>query len=554
MALSPLALEMTVSNIDGSDAVTFQNGSTDLAGACAIKTFTNKLGTGYEGLNADLFRDFRKTYNSPRILQHLTVKDGTGYPVWEGRVNRVPGSRAQDVNASGYYSALKDIDCVAEVYTDCNTGNWGGMPLNRRAAILAAATYAPEDGTSENGTLITRLAQPTWTAGSLPATELWYTAPPGVNLASITVSWQRGSAAVSTGGTSHIWTVSLGTDDALASADSTGDLEAAGPATITPLTATTTGRRYAVLAYAYSAAVAGADSLDRSIFWTSPIVKGDHGVTNIYASEVIKHVLGKYCSGTINLDSSLISDTTYAINQLVFDAATPEDVILKCNAYHFYEFGIWDQRKPLYRPMQSLTDYDYELSIFRGDYLDPSGPEVDDDEPCNCAWVYYVDALTGRSERVGPLQGTATMTGVYDSNGDASLLVTNDENPANRAGILRDTSYSVTYPCTRADAIQLGATKLAEKQIWERVGTGMCVGYAKNRAGQMVPGWQIKSGDRVKYSHEDTVRRVFGVSVTPATDNAPPITTFAFEKLPSTWEGINERILNGLAGANVTSA
>ena len=205
--------------------------------------------------------------------------------------------------------------------------------------------------------------------------------------------------------------------------------------------------------------------------------------------------------------------------------------------------AVWG-REIYFQPARDLDDYDYELSIFRGDELKPAGPEVDDDEPANGVWVYYTDVQTGVPSRVGPYGTSAP----YDTGGDSSLLVSNDENPANREGQYLFKKLDMSYPCTRADAILLGSLWLAEKQIPTTVGTGEARQYVKNRAGAEVPAYMIRSGDRVRYTHEpNVIRRVYSTNYDPATFT----NSLSFERPASTVDGIFERIGMKLAENNI---
>jgi hypothetical protein len=532
-ALPPLGLEVQVASIDGSDAVTLVDYTTDVRRLASIGEITRKLHTGFESASVHTERDQRLQYSSPRRLQELKIKGAGGFSLHEGRVSKVPRDRNDDVNSVGWLDHLKDNSGVAEVYRDVSMERWGSIPLARQAALLLA-NFTPQDGASESGGVKLGFPGLPWTATGLPCTESWYTAPPGVNLASLTFGYARTNANWSTADASFDLNGFLATDDALASYDATSDL--AGSASGTGGVAySTTGRRYAILRAAYGAAVGGADSLERAMLATGVTVAGDHGLTNIYASEVIKHVVGKYAP-LISATDATIEANTYEIPQLVADGWTVVQVIEKVNGFHLWRYGLQENRTLYWHPQKDLNDYDFEIPTqgdFKG-YLDPAGPEVDDEDPCSGYWVYYTDAQTGRRERVGPL---GTSTG-YDADGDALLLATSESNDCVREDQNRFPPIDISYPVTRADAITIGAIKLISQQTKVNAGTGTADGYVKNRAGSWVPAYTIKEGDRVKFGHEtNTIREVFSTKYNPATYQM----SLEFEKPASTATAIQER-------------
>jgi hypothetical protein len=527
----PVFLTAIVQDPDGTNAEQFAAYKQPKRNACTIDSITTKLGTGFESSTINLYRDPRKTYGSPRILQELKIV-GAGMSAWEGRIDNVPPTRGASVQSSGWYSALRDNNAVAEVYKDQDVSQWQGMSYNRQAQYYAANSV-PTDPTSADASVKLVLAPVPWTNPGYPGVEAWYTAPPGVNLSSFTGT---ATALNDPGATKNVNFMTV--DSITGTYDSSAYV-----AGVVSATAGGTGRRFIALQFSYAGTNPATDSAERSMTFTGMTVTGDHGLTNIYASEVIKHVIGKYCPLLV-ATSSTISPTTYSIGQLVFDGATAEDVVLNSNAFHLWEFAVWEGRECFYASPRDLTDYDYELSIFRGDNLVPAGPSVDDSEPCNGYWVNYTNVATGRAERVGPLGSSSP----YDTAGDAALLDTDPENPCNREGALRFPRLDIGSPCTRADAIVFGSLKLAEAQTSKNLGTGTAIGYVRNRAGAQVPAWMIRSGDRVRYSHEtDVIRRVYGTSYSASTVT----NSLTFESPASTLDGIFERIGMRLTTAGI---
>lgn len=526
-----LDLTCVVESVDGSDSEAFTiSADRDAEDQMFVGSFSNKLNVGFESFSGLLPRDFRKTYGSPRILQNLRVLDAGGNTVWEGRVDNVPPGRNNSVTAVGWYDALRDSSGVSEVYAMSDFGEWGDQSLNRRYYLASAGADTSEmTWTAGGGGMICTIPVESITSAARSGGG-WYTAPPGVLIASADYT---GNVTSNPAG----WSANFesGNDDTAGLNTQSATLNGSAQS----VTFTTPARYVEVFVGTSGTVTPTAGANHR---YSAMTLYGDHGLSDIYASEVIKHAVGKYCP-LITADSNSIYDTTYTIGHLVADGLTVDEVITRCNAFHLYELGVWADRTLWFQPQRDTTDYDYLLSIYEGDDLDVEGPRIEDDEPCNGVWVYYTSVTTGRRERVGPLGDSAP----YDTDGDASLLVTDDENPCNREGVTRFPALDISFPCSSADAIQLGSLWLAEKQVPVSIGTGVAVGHVKNRAGAWVPAHNIKSGDRVKFTHEDVIRRVYSATYNPSSHSC----SLAFERPPATFEGINERIQLNLQAGNV---
>lgn len=525
MAKPPLDLEVMFRDPGGADGKTYTHYATNENNQATIGALTTKLQTGFESASVELNRDMRYTYGSPRIMQEMIVR-GAGKSVWEGRVDRVPPSRADSVEASGWYQATKDTGGVAEIYIGADINDWGQTPTDELARILTAS-YSTQAYTWENtgGALV---CLPPAQSTPANAAALWYTCPPGVTIGSISYN---GSESNVSGGTWVGPRVVYTVDDVYAGGTDEIDSLTLDSTSRTAAPSNTGIYRFASIDLVNTGTLTPTAGAHRK--FTALAIYGNHGLDNIYASEVIKHAIGKYCP-LLTADSNTVADTTYSIGHLVFDGAKVEDVLLRCNAFHLFEIAVWENRELFFQPAASLDDYDYELSISDTATLEPAGPEVDDDEPANGVWVYYNDVSTGRRERVGPYGTSAP----YDPDGDTSLLTSLDENPVNRGGQTRFPPLDLSNPCTRADAIVLGALWLAERQIPTTVGVGSVTGYVKNRAGQTVPAWMIRAGDRVKYTHETSViRRVYSTRYDPQTHT----NSLVYERPVSTIEGVTER-------------
>lgn len=541
MPMPPLDIEATVAGVDGSEAVTLCEYTTDPQRLARFGDVTTKVGTGFESASITTDRDPRLQYSAPRRLQEMKITGAGGFSLHEGRVSKVPASRNDDVSSAGWWDALKDNSGVSEVYVDRAMERWQGMTSARQATFLAA-NYSPIDGAAQNGNIKLTLANLPWTSPGLPVTSMLYVGPPGASLGSISCAAIRTSSAWNTADGNFGFSVGLSTDADVTSYDTSGDVAASlASAYSISVSATTATRRYAFIDALYAAANASVSSQEFAAQVEQIAVKGDHGLTSIYASEVIKHAVGKYAP-LIRATDKTIDDTTYEIGHLVCDGWTVAQVIEKCNGFHLWRPAVWEDRNLWFAPQKDLSDYDFEIpttGTYRG-VLDAAGPEVDDEDPCDGYWVYYTDVATQRRERVGPL---GTESGM-DASGDALLLSTSERNDCVREGQHRFPPLEISYPCTRANAITIGALKLAAQQFKINAGSGVANGYVKNRAGAWVPAYTIRAGDRVKFSHETNVIR----EVNKSTYSPISFTnTLEFEKPASTVTAMMERAQLGVS-------
>lgn len=513
-------LSVQITGADGS-TVSFSTTATNTDDLMIVDKVTTKRGTGHESAQLTLARDPLKRYDDLDLLYNVSITAPDGFELFAGRISGInPESGKLQINCTGNWSIAKDLSNISEVYTDVSMERWGGVPLERRAAILASG-YASEEASTGNGQVVTKLAQPAWTTGALPNSEAWYTPPVGANIGSITATWTRTTGVSSGGDANHSWAMLLASDTTPSSYDTSGDLQAAGPGTAT-LTATTT-RSFGVVQFAYSAAFGTSDSFDRSIAWSAIQVQGDHGLTSITPSEVVKHLVGKYCPG-LTYDADSITEHPYEIPHLVLESTEVAEGWARANAFANWSVDVWGN-KVYYAPDPLLTEPDFILDIKRGDVLDPDGQSIDENWPCNGVEVNYTDSLTGRKESIGPAD-------------DYRLTTTDPENPCVAMGVNRYGKLDIGFPCAEDDAIQIGSVWLAEALLPGRVGSGSVTGKVLTASGDEVPAHHIRSGDVVRYAHESTGRLVYGTIYDPVTGK----NELRFDPAPATLTAMLERI------------
>lgn len=498
----PLDLSVKLTSDDGTSE-TFHEQADGERVAQHIE-WSTRYGTGHENGGALLARDSLKEYATPRLWQDFQVIAADGGVRYRGRLEdkaRTAGE-GHGLSAIGYWAALKDLPAAEPLYIDQDISHWGEPPLARRVTLATASQKwgDPFSVSNEGGGLVFTCS-PGAPLKQNTILEVFYTAPAGATVAKLV--YNGTDLNFSAFEAAKVWT------------SETGDNPFGGPDTLTLDTTErtrvlTTPDRVAMLrAYFTAAATTTADvaSLRR---YEKLEVHGNHGLTTITASEVIKNEIDRACPD-LTYDSDSIEDTTFEIAQLVFDEnARPQDVVARVNAFHLWDVAVWGRKMHFGSPL-SLTsgEYEWELSIARGDGYKDAGESATEDYGFNGVWVYYEDIDNGkRLERVGPL-GTGAG---QDSEGAAQLLDDRTDNPLNAENKKRYATFKFQHPIDRAGAIAFGTAFLSERRKAPDAGEGSVKGYVRNRAGVEVPAHTIRSGDRVKYTHENKIRRVHATS------------------------------------------
>ena len=331
--------------------------------------FSTSMPGGFKDLTLTLPRRIDVDYADLALFDTVQVLGAGGETAWEGRVQQLPRSHDTDttvtVGCVGWAAHLKDDPGFREIYVDRDFSHWEGPSVARRKTMASVNTglqdfaVAADDATGQPA-LITRVTG-AWSAAGLPDCEAIYDAGANVPIGSLYYAWTKGANVGAADG-QWVWDALLSTDDTIASVDSTGTLRAAGPGTGT-LTATAT-RRVAGLQLYYTAGPAGGDGVAYEILWTCLAVYGAHGLTKqgtdsatsargFYASDMVRHAVRKgapLLSAEFTSAGGLIEPTAFSVPHAEFrDPTTVEDVILKLNAYHLWEWGCWENRAFFFR-------------------------------------------------------------------------------------------------------------------------------------------------------------------------------------------------------------
>jgi hypothetical protein len=385
---------------------------------------------------------------------------------------------------------MKFDPSFTEVYADRDPSSWTEPPIARRAALLTLGRNVNGDAQWAGSTGTHLLSLPTHSVGSpRQHFELWYTAPPGTQVARIMYEGR-------TAGTLTGWTQEFHTADSDGGATSlvgTPTMDA----NLRAFNAATPRRQVFFTLDSNTNAVTPTGGTFRR--FDKLTVYGSHGLTlrstgisndpdGVYASDVVQHIVQE-AAPLLTWDPDNPA-TSYVIHHLAFhDPVTAEDAVLQANKFNLWDWGVYDDRRFFYRPADPdrLT---WEARLSDGAHVNLEGDTGD--MLFNGAVVQYPDAETGRDLIVGPPGAAVDAT-------DATLQDTDPENPINAHNLGRKWAVlRLSMPTVQRDAIQLGATFLQEKRLPQRRGTITLTGMVRHPTEGMQPVWRVRAGDFVK--------------------------------------------------------
>jgi len=486
--------ELTVIITDaGGATTTLDSNASDPGDRPRGLQFSTQIGSGFTTGGYTLARAIDRDNIDQNLLDSVSFVSGDGEIAYEGFIGAMPRSmddtHTLSVSTAGWMASAAD-QSFTEVFVDRDMSQWGQIARSEQVATVLGgyADHAPSAITDQSGGPAVKLAfNGAWAAGGLPLSQAAYDAGPGNSIGSVYYEWTRGNN-VSAGDANWIWTVNLLTSDTLASGnDASANLRAAGPGTGT-FTATTT-RRFAMLRLSYGVA-GGAVGSEYSVDWRNLAVYGNHGLTlagtaapyGVTASDVIKYLCQKYCP---MLNIAGVQNTGYPIGHLVFKERTkPYDAFLKVNSYHLWDLGVWENRTLRFAPVD-LTNWDWEV---RHDEIGTTiGLQGDSYESLrNGIVVQYTDVATGNQAVLLP--------DAYEELRDDSV-----DNPANVHGRkMYGEPFTIPFPCTAANALELGRVRLREDNQPKAPGSFTVHNQIRDKAGNWQPVWKVRAGDRVR--------------------------------------------------------
>jgi hypothetical protein len=472
-------------------------------------TFSTSIPGGFKDLSCSLLRRIDLDYTDQALFDSVRAYEPGNRTVWEGRMAQFPRSHGDGYaitpGAVGHAAHLKDDPSFREVYVDRELSRWSGAPLPRRSTI-ATGGFGQGRIPSAVGDGGISWEIPNEALAANEHSEVWYDAGPGLTISRV------GYKGAESGTFTSIDAATL-----YVSADDTLTTFGTSALTLDDTVRAASGftaRRYAILRVLTNGAVTPPAGTQRR--YTKLAVYGGHGLAlhaitgepdGLYASDVIADVIARAAP----LLTANIEQTTFAIPHLVFaDPVTAEEAISAVNAYHLYEWGVYDNRTFFYRAPDPAR-LTWAASLAGGAHLDLEGDTAE--QVFNGVMVSYQDA-TGQKFTVGPTGGTFDAT-------SASLADTSTTNPATANGITRRwAKLDISFPTTQAGATAIGAAWLAEHSLPQRRGTlTVKTGCVEHPREGCVPVWRVRAGDYVRISDHpaDVPRRIIETRYTHGT-------------------------------------
>jgi hypothetical protein len=479
-------------------------------------TFGTSIPGGDKDLSCSLLRRIDLDYADQGLFDEVRVYGPGNRSVWRGKMAQFPRSHGQGYGitpgAVGLSSLLDRQRGFREIYVDRDFGAWGGASVQTRLNEVGTYTVSDPSATQDTTTGFASLAttwEGVWTATSRPHVMGWYDAR-GIPLGSVYYAWKK-NANVLNADANWGWAAFLSTNDVSGAVNSSGNLRAAGPGTGT-VTQSAATKYYAGVEHFYLTAAGGAANTEYAIYWTCLAVYGTHGLTKqgtdsatsakgFYASDVIQDIVERAAP---DLTIGEIEATTFAIPHLVFsDPTKAADAIAAVNAYHLYDWGVYDGEF-FYR----ATDPDrltWQARLDQGAHLDLDGDTAA--QVFNGVLVRYTDPL-GKPRIAGPPAAYWEGGVALADSTNAALVDTSASNPLNAWGETAWGELSIGFTTTAAGAEAIGAAWLAERSLAQRRGSLTLTGTVTHPTEGEVPVWRVRAGDYVSISdHPATVAR-----------------------------------------------
>lgn len=458
-------------------------------------TFGSQLASGFYTGGFTLSCAIDDERDDLHLLDDVRIITQGGDIVYEGFIAAMPRATSGDgqgtltITTAGYIATAQGQPFTA-IFIDRDLSAWGEASIAQRIVMIAAG-YNPDGGTltvtpdsigkpalssSRTGVLNKPMNRYVYDAGmNNRVAKLYVNLPELSNLS---------SADVNLGVYAIFWSDDAGSNQILSI-----NLKAAS-AISQDISATP--RRFAVMDWRYEVN-GGTAGVDYAVRWRDVRVIGDHGITmitdpgssfpaGISASEVIKWTAARYAP---LLNTSGVQDTTYPIAQLAFkDRTTAYDCWLKVNSYHLWNISVWENRTLTFSQVD-LADWDWEIR--HDDVGNTIGLQGDEyTQLRNGIVVQFTNIQTGHAEELLP----ADHAGLRDDSID---------NPFNQHGwTWTGEPFTVPYPTTQADALELGRIRLLEDNQVRAPGSFTIQGRVRDRAGNWQPVANVRAGQRIR--------------------------------------------------------
>lgn len=447
--------------------------------------FATRIGDGFADASLRLARRIDQDYPDLDLGNSVVIRAADGSLRYEGYIAAMPRDLSDShwigVTLTGWMSHAKDRK-FQEIYVDRDIGQWGAMPIERKASVLAASLSIGDFSyAADQGGLVCAL--PNQALGAQTISEAWYQAPPNCTISavgfrgkstSLPGSWvqQFFTTATRTAASTSAITPTL--DDTLRSA----------PVTVAKYLAHLT----------YSNAAAATPAAGASVRFSKLAVYGNHGVTSqvgdplepngLYLTDILRNIARRFCP---LLDLSGVEDNNYVVQHSAYrDPTFPYDAFIDLNKYALWHLGVWDNRTLTFRPYD-FTRYDWEIRTDDpGTTFSPQGPSTE--SLFNGMQVTYTDPLTG-------------VTDVLYPDAHTELADTSSENPWNSHDRDHWGEITLSAPLLQPQALALGAAALGDANRPKTPGTLTVSGQIKDAAGNLQPVSKIRGGDTISVTN-----------------------------------------------------
>jgi hypothetical protein len=479
-------------------------------------TFGTSAPGGFKDLSCSLLRDLNPGRDEALFTKVQAIGSG-GRVLWEGRMSQFPRQTGTAYSVSpgavGYSAHLQDDPSFTEVYVD-RAPNFSSPPNDRLNVIRAptGGNFRFTDGSASTGGLV---LTHNLIGNNPPLSEAWYDPGPGIALRKVAFTY----VAQNTSSTDPAWFLTvLGTSDRAATFTVTStdlhDTGTSGSGTFT----LTTPSRYVFWQWGYSNATVASPGTDRTVTLSKLAVYGNHGLTErpipgepagFYASDIVADIVARaapmldYSTGT----DGTIQSTTFVVPHMVTDGTTTAaDAIQKVNAYHGWDWLVWEGPTFYFQPPGSGVVWQARKAD--GAQLSLEGDSAD--SIYDRVFVTYQDSLTGTT-KIAAWPGSG-----FDVE-SAALIDTDPDNPVTRAGMPgngRPLQISPSFPTNDAGAVELGALALAEANLAKRSGQITLQGTVRHPTRGMVPVAEVRGGDSIVFTDiaDDEPRRIVETS------------------------------------------
>lgn len=469
-----------------------------------------------------------------------------GDTAYEGFVQALPRSMDESthtlsVTTAGWIAHASD-EPFTEIFVDRDLSAWQApsrqLVISNSTANRQMRSFEVAPDEAGNRCIITTV-EDAWASPQTPIVDVMYDAGADSLVSAVYYAFAA-NTAITGSPVTHTWYFVAGTDDHQGGAVVGANLRAAsGNGTFTP----TTPKRYVWLEQTDTATPGGLAGARYQVYWSSIAVYGNTGIPTIgstfpkgvAASDVIEYLVGRYAP---LLSTAGVQTTTYPIGHLAFkDDTTVYDAMLKLNSYHLWKLGVWEDRT-LYFEQIDLTDWDWEVR--HDDAGNQIGLQGDDLTGLrNGLIVHYTNVATGLVERLHP----DTYAELRDDSVD------NPYTAHGRHGY--NPPFTIPFPTTAADALELGRLQLLEDNSPKAPGQFTVSNYIKDRSGNLQPAWKVRAGDRIRLTSSAALSdRPRLVRETSYTHDSRTV-TISVDATERTLEGFFDRTATALQAAGL---